>query len=94
MELCYESINGKYEIYWKWVDKKFNLGVIIPFGTEAEIVLPNDEKYQIKEGKYHYEFDIDKNICAPFSVDTPLFEIIKNEEATNIIKNLLLVFMN
>ena len=86
MEFSYESVSGKYEIFWRWVDKKFNLDVNIPFGAGAEIVLPNDEKYHVNEGKYHYECDIDKNIYAPFSVDTPLFEILKNQEATNIVK--------
>ena len=86
IEFKYESISGKYEIYWKWVDKKFHLDVIIPFGAEAEIILPNGDKYNVKEGKYHYECDIDKKIYAPFSVDTTLLEILKNEQACEIVK--------
>ena len=86
IEFKYESINGKYEIYWKWINKKFHLDVIIPFGTEAEIILPSGNKYNVKEGKYHYECDIDKKIYAPFSVDTTLLELLNNKQACEIVK--------
>ena len=86
IEFKYESISGKYEIYWKWINKKFHLDVIIPFGTEAEIILPSGNKYNVKEGKYHYECDIDKKIYAPFSVDTTLLELLNNKQACEIVK--------
>ena len=86
IDFSYESVSGKYEINWKWIGKKFNLDVNIPYGTEAEIILPNSEKYNVKEGKYHYECDLNKKIYSPFSVDTPLLEILKNEEACKILK--------
>ena len=86
IDFSYESVSGKYEINWKWVGKRFHLDVNIPNGTEAEIILPNSEKYNVKEGKYHYECDLNKKIYSPFSVDTPLLEILKNEEASKILK--------
>ena len=86
IDFSYESVSGKYEINWKWVGKKFHLDVNIPNGTEAEIILPNSEKYNVKEGKYHYECDLNKKIYSPFSVDTPLLEILENEEASKILK--------
>ena len=86
IDFSYDSISGKYEIFWKWIDKKFHLDVTIPNGTEAEIELPNGDKFNVKDGKYHYECDIDKKIYAPFSIDTVLLEILKNEKATEIVK--------
>ena len=86
IDFSYDSVSGKYEIFWKWIDKKFHLDVTIPNGTEAEIELPNGDKFNVKDGKYHYECDIDKKIYAPFSIDTVLLEILKNEKATEIVK--------
>ena len=84
----YESVSGKYEINWKIFNDKFYMEVIIPNGAEAEIVLPNGEKYNVNEGKYNYECELSKKILCPFSIDTPLFEILKNEEASKIIMQL------
>ena len=89
IEFFYDSISGKYEISWKWIENKFYMNVSIPFGTEAEVILPNGMKYNIKEGKYKYECEINKNIYAPFSIDTPITDILKNKEGQNIIKILL-----
>ena len=86
IDFSYESVSGKYEIYWKIVDKKFHLDVTIPNGTEAEIILPNGEKFNVQEGKYNYECELDKKIYAPFSIDSLLLEIINNEKACEIVK--------
>ena len=89
INFSYKSISGKYEIYWKWLDTKFNLTVIIPFGCEAEIILPNGKIYYIKHGKYNYECNINRNIFSPFSLDTPIIDIIKNIEGNKLLKELL-----
>ena len=90
MNFSYESISGKYEISWKWIeDNRFSMIFIIPDGCEAEVVLPNGVTHNINEGKYNYECELAKNIYSPFSVDTPLIDIIKNKEGIKIIKELL-----
>ncbi len=87
IDFSYDSVSGKYEIKWKFFDKKFHLDVTIPNGTEAEIILPNGEKLNIQDGKYNFECDLDKKIYAPFSIDSPLLEIVNNEKACEIVKN-------
>ena len=88
VDFSYESISGKYEIHWKWKGNKFKMNVVIPNGCYAQIVLPSDEKYNVTGGSYHYECELNKKIYNPFSVDTPLIDIIKNEEGSKIIKDL------
>ena len=89
MKFSYESISGKYEITWKWLDKRFNLVVTVPYGCEAEIILPNGISHNVNDGTYNYECDLERNIYSPFSVDTPLIDIIKNSNGNKIIKDLL-----
>ena len=87
--LNFESIRGKFEIKWEIKENKFYLDVVIPNGVEAEIILPDKTNYNVKEGKYNYECEIEKKIYSPFSIDTPLIDIIKNAEASKIVKETL-----
>ena len=85
----FESIKGKFEINWEIKENRYYLDVVIPNGVEAEIILPDKTNYNVKEGKYNYECEVDKKIYSPFSIDTPLIDIIKNEEASKIVKETL-----
>ena len=85
----FKSISGKYEISWKWFENIFKINITIPNGCQAEIILPNNETYLVKGGKYYYECELSKNISNPFSIDTPLIDLIKNVEANKLIKELL-----
>ena len=78
IKFCYESIRRRFEIGWKYVEVKFDIDVNIPNGVEAEIILPNGGKKEINEGKNHFECLLNKKLYSPFSVETPLFEILKN----------------
>ena len=89
INFSYESISGKYEIIWKWIDTRFNLRITIPFGCEAEIILPNGKNHFVKDGNYDYECDLDKNLYNPFSINTPLIDIMNNKEGSKIIRNLV-----
>ena len=89
IDFSFESISGKYEIYWKWKKNKFYMNITIPNGCEAEVILPNGEKENVEGGIYNYECEIDKNIYSPFSIDTPIIDLKKNNEAMEIIKELL-----
>ena len=62
------------------------MNVTIPNGCEAQIILPNNETYSVKGGKYSYECQLGKNIYSPFSIDTPIIDLIKNEDAYRILK--------
>ena len=89
IHFSYESISGRYEIYWNWENNKFNINISIPYGTEAEIFLPNEERHNVTQGNYHFECNLKKDIYAPFSIDNPIIDIIKNNEGIKIIKELL-----
>ena len=89
MDFSYNSISGKYEISWKWKDEKFEMNITIPNGCEVEVFLPNGTHENVTGGHYHYECELDKSIYSPFSIDTPLIDLLKNDEANKIIKDLL-----
>ena len=85
----FDSISGKFEICWKCKDNKFYLDVIIPNGVVAEIFLPDKKSFNVTGGKYNYECELDSKILIPFSIDTPLVDIINNKEAIQIVKETL-----
>ena len=89
VNFSFESVSGKFEINWKCENEKFKLSVVIPNGVEAEIILPNNKNYVVTEGKYDYECEIEKSIYAPFSIETPIVDILNNEAASKIFKELL-----
>ena len=89
VDFSYDSISGKYEISWKWIENRFYMSFTIPFGTEAEVILPNGVKHNVKEGKYKYECEIYNNIYAPFSIFIPINDILENEEGKNITKTFI-----
>ena len=65
INFSYNSISGKYEIKWKIKNEIFYIDIIIPFGCEAQVELPNGNKFYIKEGSYNYNCKVDKNILEP-----------------------------
>ena len=89
IEFSYNSISGKYEISWEWINKKFSMNVSIPYGSEAEIILPDGISHHINEGKYYFECELSKKIYSPFSIDIPIIDLIKNNETSKIIQKLL-----
>ena len=89
IDFSYNSVSGKYEIYWKWKNETFEMNVTIPNGCEAEIYLPNGKSFNVTGGNYNYECELDKKIYKPFSIDTPIIDLIKNNKANKIIKELL-----
>jgi alpha-L-rhamnosidase len=89
IDFYYRSISGKYEISWNWNDIKFEMKVVIPNGCSAQIILPNGDTHNATSGRYFYEIELDESIYSPFSIDTPIIDLIKNEEASQLIKDLL-----
>lgn len=45
---------GNISVTWKVVDKEFSIDLNVPFMTQCELVMPNNKKYQLGYGKYHY----------------------------------------
>ena len=89
VKFSYESIRGKFEICWKCQDGKFYLDVMIPIGVEAEIILPDKKSFNVNGGKYNYECEVDSTIFTPFSIDTPLVDIVNNKQALQVVKDTL-----
>ena len=87
VDFSYNSISGKIEISWNFNNESdFHMNVTIPNGVEADIILPDDSKIEsVKKGTYHYICKLKETIFSPFTVDTPLFEIMSNAEAAKII---------
>ena len=87
VDFSYNSISGKIEISWNFNNESdFHMNVTIPNGVEADIILPDDSKIEsVKKGTYHYSCKLKETIFSPYTVDTPLFEIMENEEAAKII---------
>ena len=89
MNFSYNSISGKYEISWKYDETKFYINVTIPNGAEAQIILPDGTDYNVTKGNYHYECKLDEYVHAPYSIDTPLFEILENKEGEEVVKEVI-----
>ena len=72
MDFSYNSISGKYEIKWYVKNDEFHMDIIVPYGCEAIIELPNGNNYFVKEGQFNYECKVDKNILEPnIDIKTP-----------------------
>ena len=72
MDFSYNSISGKYEIKWYVKNDEFHIDIIVPYGCEAIIELPNGNNYFVKEGQFNYECKVDKNILEPnIDIKTP-----------------------
>ena len=57
--LSYKSISGKYIIDWEILDKKkFRIKLVIPNGCKAEVILPNENIYNVISGDYEFECDL------------------------------------
>ena len=89
LNFSYYSINGKYEISWKLKGKHFYMNVSIPYGTAADIILPDGFNHSIKEGSHSFECQLNKEIYSPFSIESPIIDIINNPKTSIIIKELL-----
>ena len=89
IDFSYDSISGKFEIFWKWKDENFEMNITIPNGCEAQVILPNGKIDNVTGGYYHYKCELDKSIYSPFSIDTPIIDLIKNNEENKIVKELL-----
>ena len=90
MNFEYDSISGRFIINWNFDETKFYMNVTIPNGVEANIILPNGTEYDnVTKGEHNFECNLTSDIYSPFTIDTPLFEILENEEGKKIIADKL-----
>ena len=50
-----ETPYGTIMSNWKIEDGKFKLDVRVPFGTKAQVLLPDGQTLFVSNGEYHYE---------------------------------------
>ena len=84
IKFSYNSISGRYGISWRYDETKFYINITIPNGATAKIILPDNTEHDVNIGAYQYECNIDQKILTPFTIDTPLFEILDNEDGNKL----------
>ena len=86
IKFYYDSVSGRFDISWKYDEYKFYLNVSIPSGVEATIIFPDKTEKTVGQGDYKFESGGIENIIAPFSIDSYLFDLIENEEASRVLR--------
>ena len=84
LDMRYDSACGVYRVSWELRrDGSFTLDVEVPFGAEAELVLPNKngKPIRLKAGRTHYDYVPDVPFFPPLTVDTALCELLNLPEA-------------
>ena len=64
MECCQHTVNGDICVNWHKQGKSIKLSIVVPFGSTAEIVLPNSvvmtntDSLTVGSGQYDYMLNI------------------------------------
>lgn len=90
----YTSAAGKFEVHWKILDQyHVTVSVTIPFGAEAELVLPLGSRVKAPEvlqaGTYVFTYETDGPIWENLSVGTPLGILAQEPEVLRIMKSVI-----
>lgn len=85
----YESVNGRYVCNWKiQSDGMIKVYVEIPFGCEAEVVLPEHEerKMLLQAGTYEFLYLPKEDLRKGYSQNTTLRRLAQNPQAMEVLK--------
>lgn len=85
----YESVNGRYVCNWKiQSDGRIKAYIEIPFGCEAEVVLPSyeREKMVLAAGAYEFLYQPQVDLRKGYSENTTLRRLSQDEKAMAILK--------
>ena len=91
-DMEYHSAAGPYEIHWQVAeDGCFSLQVIIPFGAEADVILPNTTAAPIHldSGTYEFHYMPETPIKKRYSCGSTLSELLEHPAAKEIITAVL-----
>lgn len=87
LECSYDSVCGKYVSNWRIeADGKLNFHIEIPFGCEAEVYLPEQERKILTAGNYDYQIETSKNYRALYSAFTPYERLFADERVAELLK--------
>ena len=102
LEMYYVSAAGPWQVRWQSIDKKrFEISVTVPFGAEAEVILPlwdgvkeegnllfedvRDGVCHLSAGTYKAVYGLSEPIMGIVSVDTPIGDLMKYPGITEMI---------
>lgn len=83
----YRSVCGNYVCNWKIEDNgRINVHVEVPFESRAVLRLPEREEENLKAGSYDISYMPSKDLRCIYGEYSLLGELVKNEEAVDILK--------
>ena len=87
LECSYDSVCGKYVANWRIeADGKLTFHIEIPFGCEAEVILPEQESKFLTAGGYDFQIETEKDYRALYSASTPFERLFADDRAVEVLK--------
>ncbi len=87
LEFSYLSVSGMFQVnYCISPDNQIHLEVIIPYGAEATLYLPDREPQILSGGKYQFTVTTDIDYRHPFSVDSAIADLVANPQPSELLK--------
>jgi len=86
----YDSVSGSYVSQWKINnDGKLIFNFEIPFGCEAEIILPEQETKYLTAGNYNFVIETKRDYLAPYSGETPIERLLNDPMSLSVLDEYL-----
>lgn len=87
MQCVYDSASGKYVSNWNIeMDGSLTFHIEVPFDCEAEIILPEQERLQVKTGTYDYHIVPVKDYRALYTASTRFERLLQDPKAVEILE--------
>ena len=87
LDCSYDSVYGKYVSNWSIeADGKLTFHIEIPFGCEAEVILPEQENKLLCAGSYDFRIETEKDYRALYSASTPFERLFADDRAVEVLK--------
>ncbi len=87
MECSYDSVCGRYVSNWRIEDDgKLIFHIEVPFGCEAELILPEQESVMLTAGSYDFKIETKKDYRALYSASTPYERLFADDRAAEVLK--------
>ena len=90
MQCSYDSASGRYVSDWRIeTDSKLTFHIEIPFGCEAEVLLPEQAEKHLPAGEYDFTISPQRNYRALYTADTQLERLFRDERALAVLRQYL-----
>lgn len=89
--MTFDSPVGVYCCDWFVNANEFNIKIVVPHGAKAYVTLPYSgrDTFELTEGEYSYSYTMNIDFEHPFSVDSLVYDIIKDEKASKVFADTL-----